>query len=70
MNKQNRKKMMEFEDKKLGYSAIVYVLEQDNSVVVHFDGFDDVYECQDFSHYIMKELKIQNLFRPADTTLH
>jgi len=34
--------MFEFDDKKLGYTAIVYVMESTNSVIVHFDGFNNL----------------------------
>ena len=40
--------MFEFDDKKLGYTAIVYVMESTNSVIVHFDGFNNLKECNKF----------------------
>ena len=54
--------MFEFDDKKLGYTAIVYVMESTNSVIVHFDGFDNLKECNNFSHQIMDDLGIETLF--------
>jgi hypothetical protein len=62
--------MYEFNDKKFGYTAIVYVMESTNSVVVHFDGFDNLKECNTFSHQIMHDLGIESLFAPKDVTLH
>ncbi len=34
--------MKKFDDKKMGYTAIVYVMESTKSVIVHFDGFKDL----------------------------
>tara|TARA_R110002012_G_scaffold71256_1_gene182932 strand:- start:1925 stop:2113 length:189 start_codon:yes stop_codon:yes gene_type:complete len=62
--------MYEFNDKKIGYTAIVYVMESTNSVIVHFDGFDNLKECNNFSHKIMDDLGIEPLFTPQDVTLH
>ena len=42
--------MMNFLDGNKSYSAIIYVMESSNSVVVHFGGFDDLTECKKFSH--------------------
>ena len=62
--------MYEFGDKKLGYTAIVYVMESTNSVIVHFDGFNNLKECNKFSYQIMDDLGIKPLFKPQDITLH
>ena len=62
--------MYEFDDKNLGYTAIVYVMESTNSVIVHFDGFDNIKECKKFSHQIMNDLGIESLFNPKGATLH
>jgi hypothetical protein len=62
--------MFEFDDKKLGYTAIVYVMESTNSVIVHFDGFDNLKECNNFSHQIMDDLGIETLFSSQNQTLH
>jgi hypothetical protein len=62
--------MYEFGDKKLGYTAIVYVMESTKSVIVHFDGFNNLKECNKFSHQIMDDLGIEPLFKPQDITLH
>ena len=34
--------MKKFNDKKIGYTAIVYVMESTKSVIVHFDGFKNI----------------------------
>ena len=34
--------MIDFDDDKKGYSAIIYIMESSNSVVVHFGGFDNL----------------------------
>jgi hypothetical protein len=62
--------MFEFDDKKLGYTAIVYVMESTNSVIVHFDGFNNLIECNKFSHKIMDDLGIETLFSSQNQTLH
>ena len=62
--------MYEFNYKKFGYTAIVYVMESTNSVIVHFDGFNNIKECNKFSHQIMDDLGIEALFTPKDVTLH
>ena len=62
--------MFEFDDKKLGYTAIVYVMESTNSVIVHFDGFNNLKECNIFSHQIMDDLGIETLFSSQNQTLH
>lgn len=62
--------MFEFDDKKLGYTAIVYVMESTNSVIVHFDGFNNLKECNNFSHQIMDDLGIETLFSNQNQTLH
>ncbi|MDA7814283.1 hypothetical protein N8990_05185 [Candidatus Pelagibacter sp.] len=62
--------MFEFDDKKLGYTAIVYVMESTNSVIVHFDGFNNLKECNNFSHQIMDDLGIETLFSSQNQTLH
>ena len=62
--------MFEFDDKKLGYTAIVYVMESTNSVIVHFDGFNNLMECNRFSYQIMDDLGIETLFSKESQTLH
>tara|TARA_R110002020_G_scaffold159981_1_gene344238 strand:+ start:16974 stop:17165 length:192 start_codon:yes stop_codon:yes gene_type:complete len=63
--------MKKFDDKKLGYTAIVYIMESTNSVIVHFDGFNSLKECSFFSHQIMNDLGIESLSTlPHGETLH
>ena len=62
--------MKKFDDKKMGYTAIVYVMESTNSVIVHFDGFNNLKECNKFSHQIMDDLGIETLFSKESQTLH
>ena len=53
--------MMDFEDDKQGYSAVIYIMESSNSVVVHFGGFNDLSECRYFSSHIMKDFGIRGV---------
>ena len=62
--------MYDFEDNKKGYSAIIYVMESSNSVVVHFGGFNDLLECKKFSHHLMDDLGIESLMIPKGVTVH
>ena len=62
--------MMDYLDGKKGYSAIIYVMESSNSVVVHFGGFDDITECKMFSHHLMDDLGIESLLVPRGVTVH
>ena len=62
--------MMEFDDKQNGYPAVVYVMENNNSVLIHFGGFEDLLEAKVFSHHIMDELGIERLFVPRGVTIH
>ncbi len=62
--------MYDFEDNKKGYSAIIYVMESSNSVVVHFGGFNDLLECKKFSHHLMDDLGIESLMIPRGVTVH
>jgi hypothetical protein len=62
--------MIEFDDKENGYPAVVYVMENNNSVLVHFAGFNDLVEAKTFSHHIMNELGIERLFVPRGVTIH
>lgn len=50
--------------------AIILVSEATNSVSVHFEGFSDYEDAKDFSRYIGKELNIENLPFPDNTTIH
>ena len=62
--------MIDFRDNKKGYSAIIYVLESNNSVLVHFDGFTDILEAKMFSNHLMDDLGIERLNIPTGQTIH
>ena len=62
--------MIDFRDNKKGYSAIIYVLESNNSVLVHFDGFTDILEANMFSTHLMNDLGIEQLNIPVGETIH
>jgi|TARA_B110000259_G_scaffold131251_1_gene148100 hypothetical protein len=62
--------MKKFNDKKIGYTAVVYVMESNNSVIVHFDGFKNIKECDNFSFQIMDDLGIEPISLPESVTLH
>ena len=62
--------MKKFDNKKMGYTAIVYVMESTKSVIVHFDGFKDIKECDNFSYQIMNDLGIEPISVPESITLH
>jgi hypothetical protein len=63
--------MIDFNDDKQGYSAVIYIMESSNSVVVHFGGFNDLSECRYFSSHIMKDFGIDQLLNiPPGVTLH
>ena len=62
--------MYDFNDKQSGYPAVVYVMENNNSVIIHFGGFDDFKEAKTFSKHIMTELGIERLFVPQNVTIH
>ena len=63
--------MFDYEDGKKGYSAVIYIMESTNSVVVHFGGFNDLTECKYFSNHIMDDLGIEQLLNvPQGVTVH
>ncbi len=62
--------MKKFDDKKKGYTAIVYIMESTKSVIVHFDGFKDIKECDNFSFQVMDDLGIEPLLTSPGVTLH
>jgi hypothetical protein len=57
-------------------SAIVLISEKNQSVSIHFSGFDSYEQAKNFSHFIMDELGIKNsepfnsLQIPPNTTIH
>ena len=61
---------MKFDDKQNGYPAVVYVMENNNSVLIHFAGFEDLKEAKTFSSHIMDELGIERLIVPRGVTIH
>ena len=63
--------MFDFDDGKKGYSAVIYIMESSNSVVVHFGGFEDLSECRYFSSHIMEDFGIDQLLNvPKGVTVH
>tara|TARA_R110002020_G_scaffold447192_1_gene659541 strand:- start:842 stop:1033 length:192 start_codon:yes stop_codon:yes gene_type:complete len=63
--------MFDYEDGIKGYSAVIYIMESTNSVVVHFGGFNDLTECKYFSSHIMDDLGIEQLLNiPKGVTVH
>ena len=63
--------MMDFDDDKKGYSAVIYIMESTKSVVVHFGGFNDLSECRYFSTHIMEGFGIEQLLNvPQGVTVH
>ena len=50
--------------------AVILVSEMTNTVSVHFEGFSDYEDAKDFSRYIGKELKIENLPFAENDTIH
>mgnify|MGYP006084216631 FL=1 len=62
--------MKKFDDKKIGYTSVVYVMESTKSVIVHFDGFKDLKECDNFSYQIMDDLGIEPISLSENITLH
>ena len=67
--------MFDFLDKS-HISAIVLVSDKNQSVSIHFTGFENYDHARHFSHYIMDELGIKNsepfnsLQIPPNTTIH
>ena len=51
-------------------TAIIYVMENSNSVLVHFGGFANVNEAYEFSDQLMDDLNIQKLDIHENRTLH
>ena len=63
--------MMDFDEDKQGYSAVIYIMESSTSVVVHFGGFNDLSECRYFSSHIMEDFGIEQLLNvPQGVTVH
>ena len=63
--------MRDYDNEQKAYSAVVYIMESSNSVVVHFGGFNDVKECRYFSSNIMEDFVIEQLLNvPQGVTVH
>ena len=52
------------------HTAIVYVMENSNSVIVHFGGLKNVYEAWNFSDELVEKLDIQKIDIPQNRTIH
>ena len=52
------------------HTAIVYVMENSNSVIVHFGGFKNVYEAWNFGYELVEKLDIQKIDIPQNRTIH
>jgi len=51
-------------------NAIVVISENTNSVMIHFEGFEDFYEAKDFSEYMVEELGINTDYYNLSKTIH
>ena len=59
-----------FETDKTKIKAIVVISEATNSVIIHFDGFEDTLEAHDFSDYMIEQLGIKPLQYTMNKTIH
>tara|TARA_R100000773_G_C4138032_1_gene65799 strand:- start:64 stop:300 length:237 start_codon:yes stop_codon:yes gene_type:complete len=59
-----------FETDKSKIKAIVVISEATNSVIIHFDGFQDTLEAHDFSDYMIEQLGIKPLQYTMNKTIH
>ena len=57
-------------DYKNRINAIVVISENTNSVMIHFEGFEDFYEAKDFSEYMVDELGINTDYYNLSRTIH
>lgn len=51
-------------------NAIVVISESTNSVMIHFEGFEDYLEAKDFSEYMVEELGINTDYYNFSKTIH
>lgn len=51
-------------------NALVVVSESTESVIIHFDGFDDLHHAKHFSDFMLDELGIEPLNYPDNRTIH
>jgi hypothetical protein len=57
-------------DYKNRINAVVVISENTNSVMIHFEGFEDFYEAKDFSEYMVEELGINTDYYNLSKTIH
>lgn len=51
-------------------NALVVVSESTESVIIHFDGFEDLHHAKHFSDFMLDELGIEPLNYPDNRTIH
>ena len=51
-------------------NATVYVIEKTNTVLLIFEGFENVTDAYDFSDHLIDELNIKKIHIPENRTLH
>ena len=51
-------------------NALVVVSESTESVIIHFNGFDNLHHAKHFSDFMLDELGINQLNYPENTTIH
>ena len=59
-----------FKNEKPKINALVVISELTNSVIIHFDGFNNLNEAHDFSDYMIEELGINPLQYTLNKTIH
>ena len=59
-----------FEKAKSKINALVVISEYNNSVIIHFDGFEDYDDAKEFSKYMTEQLGIDPLHIPSNRTIH
>lgn len=57
-------------DKKTIIKAFVVLSETNNTVLIHFDGFEDYDDAKEFSDYMVEQLGIEKIDLPFDRTIH
>ena len=58
------------DDFKTKIKALVLISEMTNSVIIHFDGFDDLDDATDFCNYMIDELGIIPFHYTLNKTIH
>jgi len=59
-----------FEKVKSRINALIVITEHTNSVIIHFDGFEDYNDAKQFSEYMTEQLGITSLLIPSNKTIH